>query len=437
MSKQLNRRTLLRGIGTAMALPMLEAMLPQQSAFAMTAAPAPKRAAFIFFPNGAIMDKWRPNGTGSLNLSQTLQPLAKHRNKINVFSGLTQHHARANGDGAGDHARSASAFLTGAQPRKTSGADIKVGQSIDQAIADKIGTRTRLPSIELGVVRGRNAGNCDSGYSCAYSSNISWKTETTPAPKEIHPKLAFERLFGNSSDTKNSKKRAANRRSILDLVASDAASLKTKLGQTDRRKIDEYFNSVREVEQRIARAEDQLIEVPDYEVPDGMPGEFAMHTRLMFDIMTLAFQTDSTRIATFMIGNAGSNRSYPEVQVKDGHHQISHHKNERAKIEKLERIDKYLVEQYAYFLDKLDLVRDGNGSLLDNTMALYGSAISDGNRHRHHDLPIILAGNSAFQHGRHVEFPKETPLNDLFLTMAHQLGANLEHVGDSKGPLKI
>ncbi len=439
MSKQLNRRTILRGIGTAMALPMLEAMLPQQSAFAMTAAPAPRRAAFVFFPNGVIVPKWKPESEGRLNLSPTLQPLAKFRDKISVFSGLTQNHARANGDGAGDHARSASAFLTGAQPRKTSGADIKVGQSADQAIAAKIGQQTRLPSIELGVVRGRNAGSCDSGYSCAYSSNISWKTENTPAPKEIHPKLAFERLFGNNKEAKDNKKRNKNRQSILDLVAGDAAALKKRLGQTDRRKVDEYFNSVREVEQRIVRAGDQLIEVPDYEVPDGIPGEFAMHSRLMFDIMTLSFQTDSTRVATFMIGNAGSNRSYPEVGVKDGHHQISHHKNEGKKIERLTKIDKYLVQQFTYFVERLDSVSEGNGTLLDNSMAVYGSAISDGNRHRHHDLPILIAGSGGgtIKTGQHFVFPKETPLNNLFMTMGHALGAELDHIGDSTGQLKV
>lgn len=440
MSDQMNRRTILKGVGTAMALPLLEAMLPQKSAFAMTAPKPPARACFIFFPNGAIMPKWKPQDAGGpLQLTPTLQPLAKHRDSINLFTGLTQHHARANGDGAGDHARNASAFLTGAQPRKTSGADIKVGQSIDQAAADKIGHLTRLPSIELGVVRGRNAGSCDSGYSCAYSSNISWKTENTPAPKEINPKLAFERLFGSKDESKNSKRRADNRRSILDLVADDASQLKKKLGQTDRRKIDEYFNSVREVEQRIARAAQQYIEIPDYDVPDGVPGEFPMHARIMFDIMTLAFQTDSTRIATFMIGNAGSNRSYPEVEVKDGHHQISHHRKDAKKIEKLQRIDKFLVQQLAYFLDRLSGVSEGDKNLLHNSMVLYGSAISDGDRHQHHDLPILVAGQGggAFETGRHVAFPKETPLNNLFLTMTDVLGANLPAIGDSSGRLKL
>ena len=424
-----------------MSLPMLEAMFPQQSAFAMTAPKAPQRAAFVFFANGVIVDKWEPKGeNGPLReLTPTLQPLAKHKDKINIFSGLTQHHARANGDGAGDHARSASAFLTGAQPRKTSGADIKVGQSIDQAIAERIGDQTRLPSIELGVVRGRNAGSCDSGYSCAYSSNISWKSENTPAPKEINPKLAFERLFGDKNAAKNSQKQNANRQSILDLVAGDASKLKKKLGQTDRRKIDEYFNSVREVEQRISRANQQLIEIPDYDVPDGIPGEFPTHARIMFDIMTLAFQTDCTRVATFMLGNGGSNRSYPDVNVKEGHHSISHHRNDKKKMAKLERIDRFLVQQFAYFLDRMAAEKEGDGSLLDNSMVLYGSAISDGNRHRHHDLPILLAGGAGgtIKTGRHLTFKKETPLNNLFLTMGDRLGAKIDHLGDSTERLNI
>lgn len=441
MSKKLDRRTVLQGVGTAMALPMLEAMFPQQSAFAMTPEKAPTRAAFIFVPNGVVVPRWRPQGdsNGPLQLTPSLQPLAKHKDQINVFTGLTQNHARANGDGAGDHARNASAFLTGAQPRKTSGADIKVGQSIDQAAAGKVGHLTRLPSIELGVVRGRNAGSCDSGYSCAYSSNISWKTENTPSQKEINPKLAFERLFGKKGTAENDKLRNRTRSSILDLVADDARKLKKKLGQTDRRKIDEYFNSVREVEQNIKRASEKLIEVPDYEVPDGIPGEFPAHAKLMFDIMTLAFQTDCTRIATFMMGNAGSNRSYPDVNVKDGHHQISHHRKDPKKLEKLARIDKFLVQQFSYFLDRLASVQEGSGNLLTNSMVLYGSAIADGNRHHHHDLPILVAGQGggSIKTGRHLAFKKETPLNNLFLSLTDRLGAKLDHIGDSTGRLDI
>ena len=439
MSKfHLSRRTVLRGTGTAMALPLLESM-NATSVLGAQATP-PKRMAFVFFPNGAIMDSWKPKVEGeSFELSQTLQPLKKHKDDLVLFSGLTQHHGRANGDGGGDHARNASSFLTGAQPRKTSGADIHVGVSADQAAAAIIGRETRLPSIELGIDRGRNAGNCDSGYSCAYSSNISWKTPNTPTAKEIHPRLAFERLFGNSQDTLNRKKRDAQRKSILDFVASDAKRLKGKLGQTDRRKIDEYFNSVREIEERIERSAAKKIEVPEYDIPAGMPKEFEQHVRLMYDIMVLAFQTDTTRIATFMTGNAGSNQSFPQVDVKNGHHELSHHRNDSGKMEQISRIDKYLAQQFSYFLDRLKSVKEGSGTLLSNSMILYGSAISDANRHHHHDLPIVLAGQGGgtIRTGRFMHNEKNTPLNNLFMSMFQRVGANMPAFGDSNGVLDL
>ena len=436
---QLSRRSVLRGVGTSMALPLLESM---HTSTAVAAGPptAPNRMAFVFFPNGAIMDSWKPQVDGdNFTLSPTLQPLQKHKDDLVMFSGLTQHHARANGDGGGDHARNASAFLTGAQPRKTSGADIHVGVSADQAAAAMIGKQTRLPSIELGIVRGRNAGNCDSGYSCAYSSNISWKTPSTPTAKEIHPRLAFERLFGNNEDANQRAKRDAHRKSILDFVADDAARLRGKLGQTDRRKIDEYFNSVREIEERLNRTAATKIDVPDYDVPQGIPREFQDHIRLMYDMMVLAFQTDTTRIATFMTGNAGSNQSFPQVDVKSGHHELSHHRNDKGKMEQISRIDKYLATQFAYFLDRLKSVREGDGTLLSNSMVLYGSAISDANRHAHHDLPIVLAGQGAgtVRTGRFIPNPDNTPLNNLFLGMCQRVGATLPQFGDSTGTLDL
>lgn len=433
----LKRRTFLRGLGASMSLPLLEAMGSNVLAAAET---APNRVAFIFFPNGAIMDKWKPVvGDNGYKLNQTMQPLKAFKDDMLIFSGLTQHHGRANGDGGGDHARNSGSFLTGAQPRKTSGADIKVGQSIDQAIAERIGDQTRLPSLELGIARGRNAGSCDSGYSCAYSNNISWKTESTPTAKEINPSLAFERLFGNPEDNDVRNRRAATRKSILDFVAEDAKRLRGKLGQTDRRKMDEYFSSVREIEERIARTATTAIEVPEYDVPAGIPKQLEDHIRLMYDIMLLAFQTDATRVATFMVGNAGSNISYPQVGVKEGHHQLSHHGKDEKKMEKISRIDKFLTTQFAYFLDRLKKTKEGDGNLLQNSMILYGSAISDANRHRHHDLPIVLAGQGGgtIKTGRYVESPNETPLNDLFLSLADRVGANIKEIGDSKGRLKL
>lgn len=434
----LHRRTVLRGIGTGLALPLLDSMSPVRAAAA--AETAPVRMACLFFANGAIMDKWRPTGEGTdYQLSPTLEPLADLKSDFMVLEGLAQHHARANGDGAGDHARNASAYLTGAQPRKTSGADISVGQSIDQAVAEKIGSQTRLPSIELGIDRGRNAGNCDSGYSCAYSSNISWKSATTPCAKEVNPRAAFERLFGSPQTAADMERRNRNRKSILDFVSDDARRIQPLLSGADRHKLDEYFSSVRDIEQRVARADKGLKDVPELNLPDGVPQELAEHMNLMFDILTVAFQTDSTRIATLMVADAGSNRTYPEVEVRDGHHELSHHQKDAEKMEKISRVDRYLVERFAHFLNKLKSTKEGEANLLDNSMILYGSAISDGNRHNHDDLPIILAGRGGgtINTGRYVKFQQETPLNNLFLSMAERMGASIDRIGDSSGKLDL
>ncbi|MEQ9409380.1 MAG: DUF1552 domain-containing protein [Fuerstiella sp.] len=423
-----------------MALPMLDIMQPAAAA-AKNAATPPTRMAFIFFPNGAIMDRWKPQGEGKdFQLSDSMQSLQQHREDLLIMSGLTQHHARANGDGGGDHARNASAFLTGAQPRKTAGADIEVGISIDQAAAKIVGDRTRLPSLELGIERGRNAGSCDSGYSCAYSTNISWKAPNTPNAKEINPRLAFERIFGTPDAAAQLERRNRFRKSILDFVGDDAARLQQKLGGNDRQKLDEYFTSVREIEQRIDRANHlRPVEIPEMDLPEGVPPQLSEHLRLMYDIMLLAFQTDSTRIATFMVGDAGCNRSYHEVDVKNGHHELSHHRDDQEKKDQIARIDRYLVDQFASFLTRLKNVKEGESNLLHNSMILYGSAISDGNRHQHHDLPIVLAGRGGgtIDSGRVLNLPNETPLNNLFLAMSERVGAPISELGDSTEPLKI
>ena len=441
--KTLARRTFLKGLGTTMAIPLMEAMM-SDAALAAGSSTAPVRSCFIFFPNGAIMPSWTPTGTGkNFQLNTTMKPLEDLKGDLNIFSGLAQHHGRANGDGAGDHARNSGSFLTGAQPRKTSGANIHVGVSADQVAAQHAGKETKLPSLELGIYRGRNAGSCDSGYSCAYSSNISWKTPTTPMAKEINPKLAFERLFGSGSEQEKQKGKARRdlyRKSILDLVADDAAQLRKQLGQTDKQKLDEYFSSVRELEQQIERSATKQSEVPDYNVPAGIPKDHGDHIRLMYDIQALAFQTDTTRISSFMLHNAGSNQSYPQVGVRSGHHQLSHHRRDKNKMADIQKIDEYLVGHLAYFLKKLKSIKEGNSTLLDNCMVLYGSAISDADRHAHHDLPIILAGRGggAIETGRHLQYEKDTPLNNLFLSMVHTMGArSVEGIGDSKGPLKI
>ena len=359
-----------------------------------------------------------------------------------MLTGLAQDLGRAHGDGAGDHARCAASYLTGAHPVKTSGADIRVGISVDQAAAEDIGDQTKLPSLELGIERGRNAGNCDSGYSCAYSSNVSWRSPTTPMAKEIHPRLVFERLFGGEQDAASARMRNAISIAAASwiMLAYDAAQLRGKVGQTDRRKLDEYFTSVRELEQRIERTEQEARqERPEMELPEDIPRDLQQHIRLMYDLLVLAFRTDTTRVATFMLANAGSNRSYPMVGVNEGHHQLSHHQNNAEKIAKLQKIDQFLVGEFAYFLRQLQAVPEGQGTLLDQCMVLYGSGLSDANRHSHHALPILLAGRGGgtIQTGRHLRMPDETPLNNLFLSMLDRVGADVESIGDSSGRLTV
>lgn len=440
---KLQRRTFVKGMGAALGLPLLEAMMPG-TGYAAGSISTPKRMAFVFVPNGVIVPDWEPKGEGSAwELSPTLESLASVKNKVCIFNGLAQDNARAKGDGPGDHARSSAAFLTGAHPVKTGGVEIKVGQSVDQVAAEKVGKQTKLPSIELGTEGGRNAGQCDSGYSCAYSNNISWKTASTPMAKEINPRLVFERMFGSADDRDAAKGRAKRdeyRKSILDLVSDDASKLKQQLGQTDRRKIDEYFSSVRDIEQRIERTreDDSKRAIPDMKLPNGVPKQLDEHITLMFDLMTLAFQTDTTRVATFMMANEGSNRSYPMIGINDGHHHLSHHQNKQEWIDQLKKIDKYLVGHFAKFLQKLDGIREGNGTLLDQSMILYGSAIADGNRHSHHDLPILLAGSGGgtINSGRRMSYPKDTPLNNLFLSMLDRMDSGIDQLGDSTGRLK-
>ena len=440
-STTLQRRTVLKGAGTLMSLPLLNAMLPENGLEAAQPSVAPLRLGYVFFPNGAIMPDWTPQKEGTeYELSRTLKPLETVKSEINVISGLAQEQGYAHGDGPGDHARSAATFLTGAHPVKTAGANIRVGRSADQVAVDAIGKTTRLPSLEIGLERGRTAGNCDSGYSCAYSSTISWKTPTTPMAKEINPRLVFERLFGNKEGSPEERaKKAKYRRSILDLVAGDAQRLRSRLGQTDKRKLDEYFTSVREIEQRIVQAQKSAeLEKPDFEIPRDIPRDTTVHMNLMYELMLLAFRTNSTRIITYMLANEGSNRSYPMAGVKGGHHQLSHHRNDKNKVADLQKIDEYSVRQFARFLKKMKETKEGDGSLLDNSMIVLGSGLGDGNRHRHEDLPILLAGKGrgTVPTGRHLRVPNKTPLNNLFLSMLHRVGSNAESFGDSTGELK-
>jgi hypothetical protein len=410
-----------------------------------TGAAVPKRAAFLFVPNGVNLAHWTPQRTGyDYDLPSILEPLRPVKDQVCVLSGLTHDKGRANGDGPGDHARSASVFLTGAQPRKTSGGDIRSGVSVDQVIARQIGSQTRFPSLELGCESGRNTGNCDSGYSCAYSHNIAWASPTTPLAKEIDPRLVFERLFGEASErgSQVQDERAYYRKSLLDYVADDARRLQRRLGRRDVQKLDEYLTAVRSIEQRIEMAERQSgpVEAPrEFPKPDGIPQEYAEHVRLMADMMVLAFQTDTTRVATCMFGRAGSNRSYREIEVPDGHHDLSHHGGNPEKLEKIRRINQFHVQQLAYFLQRLQEVPEGEGTLLDNCLIVYGSGLSDGNRHNNENLPVLLAGRGGgtVQPGRHIQYDEETPMTNLFVTICDRMGVTASQIGDSTGRLYL
>jgi hypothetical protein len=449
MKHAITRRTMLKGLGTALALPWLESLAWAGGPAAGAAGP-PRRLAFLYVPNGVNMAHWTPQSEGGRlgALPEILQPLEPFKDYLNVITGLALDKARPNGDGPGDHARAMAAFLTGSQPRKTHGADIRVGMSADQHVAQAIGDKTRFPSLELGIEPGRQAGNCDSGYSCAYSSNLSWRGESTPNAKETDPKLVFERLFGGTDPKELAEARAKRElynKSILDFVTEDAKQLNTSLGQGDRRKLDEYLSAVREIEQRIEKARRDNSgppPKPDMPAPAGVPKDWQEHVRLMCDLLVLAFQTDLTRVATFPIANDGSNRPYKMIDVSEGHHDLSHHGSDPKKLEKIKKINTFHVEQLAYMLGRMKDVKEANGTcLLDHVMLVYGSGIGDGNRHNHDDLPILLIGKGGgtIETGRHLAFPKraDTPLMNLYLALFERMGAPAKRFGDSTGVLKI
>ncbi|MFN7998532.1 MAG: DUF1552 domain-containing protein [Bryobacteraceae bacterium] len=438
----LPRRTFLRGLGTALALPVLDAMTPAFAAGSRIASKAPCRLAFCYVPNGVDLPNWTPATDGAaFELPRILEPLAPHRENLLVLSGLTHNTGRALGDGPGDHARAAATFLTGVHPKKTAGADIHVGVSADQIAATHIGSETKFASLELGCEDGRLVGNCDSGYSCAYSNSISWRTPSMPNPPEINPRLAFERLFGADAgeDPAVRARRRRYNRSILDFVGDDARRLEGTLGTTDRRKMDEYLTGVREIERRIEMAEGKSREVvPAMMEPDGIPVDFAEHSRLMFDLLAIAFQTDLTRVATFMLAREGSTRAYREIGISDAHHPLTHHRGNPEMIQKVSQINRYHVEQFAYFLGKLKSIQEGGETLLDHSMIVYGSGISDGNRHNHNDLPVLVAGggSGSLRPGRHLRYADETPMTNLYLTMLDHVGVKPEAIGDSNGELQ-
>lgn len=447
-ANSLNRRRFLRGLGVTLALPMFEAgrVLGAQSegvGLATSATGAPLRMAYVYAPNGVIQDSWWPKGEGKdFQFNRTMEALNPLKDKVQVIGGLDHANATAGRDGAGDHARANGTFLTGVRVKKTAGSDIHAGVSIDQVVAQHVGHQTRFASLELSCDGVRKSGNCDSGYSCAYQFNLAWSSPTTPVAPEPNPRLVFERLFGagSAADRRASyTMRQRQQRSILDFVLEDARGLAGGLGSRDKAKLDEYLTSVREIEQRLERAE-KFGDLPDpsADTPRGIPSSYGEHLQLMFSMMALAFETDSTRVATLLMAHDGSNRDFSEIGVAEGHHYLSHHQGKEDMIEKIRKIDAWYVRQFAMFLERLRQTKDVDGrSVLDNSMIVYGGGNADGNRHTHHNLPVILAGGGGgtLETGRFVQ-AGSVPATNLFLSLADRMGVpNLERFGDSTGRL--
>jgi len=428
------RRTFLRGLGTLMGLPFLESL------HAATApATPPLRFGWIFFPNGMVRDFWTPQGEGrDFQFNQSNAALAPVRDHVTLIGNLAHDKARENGDSGGDHARNGATYLTAVQAKKTGGKDIQAGISIDQIIARQIGQHTRLPSLELGTEPSRKEGRCDSGYSCIYMSNISWRSATQPSGIEINPRRAFDRLFGaGGSEGERFRARSAARQSVLDFVADDAKRLQRQVSGSDRRKLDEYFESVRAVEKQI----DQMASLPPIEVPgtsrpEADPADTVKRIRLMYDLMALAYQTDATRVITFMTANAQTNRVYDHLGITSGHHQLTHSNGQEVEIQK---IDRFMTEEFARFVGKLKSIPEGEGTLLDHCLITFGSAMGDGRKHDHGDLPCVVAGHAggALTGGRYLRLKEETPMANLFVTTARLAGTKLDRFGDSTGALAL
>lgn len=437
----LSRRTFLQGVGAAIALPMLDAMSPALATVGRATKP-PVRLVFAYVPNGIIMKDWTPATVGKdFEITRILAPLKAYHDDLLVLSGLADHNGNELGDGPGDHARAGASFLTGVHCKKTSGADIRSGVSADQIAAQAFASQTRFASLELGCEDSRTVGNCDSGYSCAYTNSISWRSPTTPMPPEVNPRLVFERLFGTEDyklDPAIRARRMSYRRSILDLVREDTQKLNGSLGQADRRKMDEYLTSVREIERRIQSMERSSGSVtPGVEKPSGIPVTFAEYVSLMFDLQLAALRTDLTRVSTMMIGREGSMRTYPEINIADSHHPLTHHRNNPEFIEKVTQINTFHISLFARFLGKMKVTQDGDGTLLDNSLVVYGSGLGDGNRHTHEDLPILVAGKGGgtMKPGRHIAYSTETPVANLYMTLLDRAGVHPNSIGDSTGKL--
>jgi Protein of unknown function (DUF1552) len=439
----LPRRTFLRGLGAMLALPLLDAMVPALSALTATAGKPARRLGFVYVPNGVIHDQWVPASVGAgFELSPTLRPLDAVRNKVLVLTNLSQKQAESFGDGNGDHARGTASWLNGIHPKRTEGAGIQAGTTIDQIAAEQLGRDTRLPSLELALeAQERSLGSCDNGYACVYINTISWRTPTTPVPMEIHPRIVFDRLFGDGGNAAQRLAEVRRQHSILDSVQQEASRLQRSLGASDRTKVNEYLESVREVEQRIQRAEQQTgeltIDLPGR--PTDIPENFEDHAKLMFDLQVLAYQTDLTRVITFMLGRELSGRTFPEIGVVESHHATSHHQNDPVKIANLLKIKVLHSTLFAYYLDKLAATPDGDGSLLDHMLIVYGSGMGDSNAHAPNDLAVLLAGGAAgkIRPGRHVKYKPATPLANLHLSVLDLFDVKgVDQMGDSTGRLE-
>ena len=439
--KHLSRRTFLRGAGAAIGLPLLDAMTPALAWARGASTEPPVRLCFVYVPNGMVMKNWTPAATGlEFEFTPILKPLEQFREQTLVLSRLMCHNANALGSGPGDHARASASFLTGAHPRE-SGADIYAGVSADQVAADAVGSQTRLRSLELGLEDTRMVGLCDAKYSCAYTSSISWRSPTTPLAPVTNPRHIFERLFGRgdaSLDPATAARRARYRQSILDGAVAETQRLSSSVGPADRRKIDEYLTAIREIERGVERFE-QAGPAPTIERPSGTPADYAEHSRLMYGLLALALQADLTRVSTLMVGRESSIRSYDQIGIPESHHQLSHHKEDPATLAKLTRIQTYHMGFFAEFLAKLQAARDGDGSLLDRCLIVYGAGISDSNRHIHERLPVLVVGkgNGSLRTGRHIDCGKDTPVTNLHLAILDRMNVRPGRLGDSTGPLEM
>jgi hypothetical protein len=441
--KHIPRRAFLRGAGVTLALPLLDSMIPAQTPLARTAAKPQFRMGLCFMPHGAVMNNWTPTAEGAnFPISPTLKPLEPFKNQLVVVSNLAHHNAAPGGpgDNGGDHTRSPAVFLNGVHPKRTDGADIRAGVTVDQIAAQKIGQETRLPSLELAIEDYSGlVGSCDVGFSCVYMNTISWRTPTSPMPMEINPRVVFDRLFGDGATAEERLERIEQERSILDAVTGQVRRLQGNLGAADRTRVSEYLDTVREIERRIILAEKQGSEsgivVPA--TPAGVPDDHDAHTKLMFDLMAVAFQADITRVSTFMMAREVSYRTFPMLGITEAFHPASHHQNNPARLEQLTKINTYHVGLFAYMLDKLRSIKDGDGTLLDHTLMMYGSGMSNSNVHNHSPLPIVLGGGAAgkLQGNRHLKYPEETPMANLLLSILHKAGVEQDSIGDSAGPL--